>query len=212
MYKPELLFVTGPNASGKSSFIRTHTSQLSHFDIIMPDVYKSRTLEVFEKSLKENKNIALETVFNDVKIKDWIDKAKSYGYHTTMIALFLNNPQDSLNRANQRRINEYGLAISKDTVLLNFNENFKNVAQYYFYFDTAEFIYTGANNENLSVMAFEGQTLIRYQSNDFHFIKMFADYAYKKERLDKPSYEVITLNINYSKPSDNQEQGRRFKI
>lgn len=66
-----------------------------------------------------------------------------------MVALFLNNPTDSLNRSDNRRINEKGLAISKDTVLLNFNENFKNVARYYFYFDMVDFIYTGANNENL---------------------------------------------------------------
>jgi predicted ABC-type ATPase len=168
----------------------------------MPDVYRGRTYEVFQKSLNEKHNIALETVFNDAVIKDWIDLAKNQGYHTRMIALFLNHPLDSLDRANQRRINENGIAISKDTVLLNFNENLKNVAQYYFYFDSADFIYTGTHNDNLNVMTFEGQTLARYQSNDFAYIKMFADYAYQSERLDKESYDAITLKNNYQKPNN----------
>lgn len=37
---PELIFVVGPNAAGKSSFIRTRLVQLQDFEIIMTDVSK----------------------------------------------------------------------------------------------------------------------------------------------------------------------------
>ena len=213
MDKPELVFVTGPNASGKSSFIRTRISQLATFDIIMPDVYKSRTFQVFERSLKSRNDIALETVFNEQRYKDLIDKAKNAGYHTRLIALFLNNPQNSLDRSNQRRINENGLPISKGNVLVNFNENFKNVAYYYFYFDQADFIYTGINNENLNIMTFQEQTLIKYQHNEFSYIKQFAEFSYVKDRLTKDAFDIISLNNDYSKNLNfKDDESRRFKL
>ena len=213
MDKPELLFVAGPNASGKSSFIRTRISQLPSFDMIMPDVYKSRTFEVFEKSLKNRNDIALETVFNNERYKELIDKAKNSGYHTRLIALFLNSPQDSLDRSNQRKINENGLPISKGNVLLNFNENFKNIAFYYFYFDQADFIYTGAHNENLNIMTFQEQSLIRYQHTELSFIKQFAEFSYVKDRLTKEAFDIISLNKDYSKNSSlKEDDGRRFRL
>ena len=213
MDKPELVFVTGPNASGKSSFIRTRISQLATFDIIMPDVYKSRTFEVFENSLKSRNDIALETVFNEQRYKNLIDKARNAGYHTRLIALFLNNPQDSLDRSNQRRVNENGLPISKGNVLLNFNENFKNVAYYYFYFDQTDFIYTGTNNENLNIMTFQEQALIRYQYNEFSYIKQFAEFSYVKDRLTKEAFDIISLNNDYSKNLNfKDDESRRFKL
>jgi len=213
MDKPELVFVTGPNASGKSSFIRTRISQLATFDIIMPDVYKSRTFEVFENSLKSRNDIALETVFNEQRYKNLIDKARNAGYHTRLIALFLNNPQNSLDRSNQRRVNENGLPISKGNVLLNFNENFKNVAYYYFYFDQTDFIYTGTNNENLNIMTFQEQALIRYQYNEFSYIKQFAEFSYVKDRLTKEAFDIISLNNDYSKNLNfKDDESRRFKL
>lgn len=47
MPKPELLFVVGCNAAGKPSFIRTRINNLDGFEIIMTDVYKGRSKEVF---------------------------------------------------------------------------------------------------------------------------------------------------------------------
>ena len=36
------IFVTGCNAAGKSSLIRTRLSEFSDYEVIMTDVYKSR--------------------------------------------------------------------------------------------------------------------------------------------------------------------------
>ena len=57
MTQPELFVVTGPNVAGKSSFIRSRINDFSEFEIIMTDVYKSRTSEVFTNSIKSNKSI-----------------------------------------------------------------------------------------------------------------------------------------------------------
>ncbi|MEO9053237.1 MAG: hypothetical protein ABI280_15665 [Ginsengibacter sp.] len=50
MTRPELIFVAGCNASGKSTFIRTRLNELSRFEIIMADAYKGRTKEIFLKA------------------------------------------------------------------------------------------------------------------------------------------------------------------
>ena len=71
MRKPELVFIAGCNAAGKSSFIRTRINELSGFEIIMTDVYKGRSKEVFKKALGSGTDIVLETVFNDFSFKTW---------------------------------------------------------------------------------------------------------------------------------------------
>ena len=133
-----------------------------------------------------------------------------------MVQLFLDSPNDSLDRANRRRVFENGLAISKDTVLINFNENFKNFAHYYFYFNKVDLIFNGGINEAINLMTFQGMDLIRYLNNDFDFIKKFAQYAYRNDRLHKNAFDIIVANQSYPKVIDKQEQeskqNRRFNI
>ena len=45
MGNPELIFIVGCNAAGKSSFIRTRLNELANFEIIMTDVSKGRSKE-----------------------------------------------------------------------------------------------------------------------------------------------------------------------
>ena len=76
-----------------------------------------------------------------------------------------------------------------------------------------DFIYTGANNENLNVMTFEGQEIIRLQTTKFHYIRKFIDFAFSQERLSKESFDIINANKNYSKTlSQVEERVRRFKM
>ena len=49
MGKLDLIFITGCNAAGKSSLIRTHLSLFPEFEVIMTDVYKGRSTEVFKE-------------------------------------------------------------------------------------------------------------------------------------------------------------------
>lgn len=62
MDQPELFVITGPNAAGKSSFIRSRLNDFSGFEIIMTDVYKDRTREVFSKAIQLKKSIVFATV------------------------------------------------------------------------------------------------------------------------------------------------------
>jgi uridine kinase len=51
MENPDLIFITGCNAAGKSSLIRTHLSVFPDYEVIMTDVYKGRSQEVFKETV-----------------------------------------------------------------------------------------------------------------------------------------------------------------
>src|ERR1700722_19617963 len=148
MERPELIFVTVCNAAGKSSLIRTHLSLFPDFEVIMTDVYKVRSHEVFKEAVSERKSIILETPFNNEGFKNLIDLSRNSGYQSTLIVLFLKSFSHSLERVAARRTFENGLYISAEQVEYNFVENFKNVARYFPYFDQAFFIYTGKKDNN----------------------------------------------------------------
>jgi len=71
------------------------------------------------KALSNGQNIIIETVFNDASFKDRVDMARQKDYHTSMIALFLDTPQHSIDRVASRSIEENGLFISGDLVKSN---------------------------------------------------------------------------------------------
>lgn len=54
---PELVFVAGCNAAGKSTFIRTRLNELEDFEVLMTDVYKSRTKDLVRKSIDNGKDV-----------------------------------------------------------------------------------------------------------------------------------------------------------
>jgi len=197
MDRPELLFVTGCNAAGKSSLIRTHLSQFPDYEIIMTDVYKSRAGEVFKESVKRRKNIILETPFNNEGFKNLIDLSKNEGYQATLIVLFLKSPSHSLERVAARRTFENGLYISAEQVEYNFIENFKNVARYSPYFDQAFFIYTGKKDKNELIMSFHGNRLSEYKSSDFVYIQKFAEFAFRLQRVSQEDFDIIAANADY---------------
>jgi predicted ABC-type ATPase len=197
MEKPELIFIAGCNASGKSTFIRTRLNELSGFEIVMADVYKGRTKEVFTEALNKKKNIILETVFNDESFKNLIDMAIKADYQTSLVVLFLDSIEESVNRVAIRAIQQSGLIISGSNVTINFNESFKNVATYFFYFDTSDFIYTGTGGKNINIMQFKKGNLSAYYSNNLRYPQNFAHFSFSKGRLNETAYNIITTNIDY---------------
>src|SRR6185312_12849679 len=108
---PELTIVAGPNAAGKSSFIRTRINELEGCELIMTDVYKSRTTAIFHEALTNRKDIVLETVFNDPMFKDLVDEARNAGYHTSLVVLFLDSIDQSIKRVAFRSLEQNGLQI-----------------------------------------------------------------------------------------------------
>jgi len=205
MGQPRFIFVAGCNASGKSSFIRTRLNQLSDFEIIMTDVYKSRSKEVCEQALLNGRDIILETPFNEESFKDLIDLARNRGYYTSLIVLFLDNPQQSIDRVANRILEQNGLYISGKNVRWNFNESFKNVAQYFFYFDRSDFVYTGVVNDNRLIMSFRKGSIANYCLNELEYPQKFADFSHHWQRLGESTYNIIKANQDYR--NENLELG-----
>jgi predicted ABC-type ATPase len=197
MNNPELIFIAGPNAAGKSSFIRTRINDLDGCEIIMTDVYKGRSKEVFAQALAVKKDIILETVFNDSSFITLVDEARNAGYHTSLIVLFLDSIQHSIDRVAFRSIEQNGLSISGENIRINFNESFKNIAQYFFYFDRTDFIYTGITGMNKEIMGFNKSILRFYNSNELQYPQKFAQYSLGNNRLSQEAYSIISNNKDF---------------
>lgn len=172
-------------------------SEYPEFQVIMTDVYKSRSREVFIESMKDQKDIILETPFNNENFKDFADLAKGSGYRTYLVVLFLNSPSESFDRVAARHAFEGGLDIPKEEVSYNFTENMKNVAKYYFYFDEAVFIYTGQTRLNQHVMTFTEGRLVEYKPSDLDYIQRFAGYAHSIDRMESRDREIIAMNAPF---------------
>ena len=106
-----------------------------------------------------------------------------------------------------RVIEQNGLYISGNNIKLNFNESFKNVAQYYHYFDRSDFIYTGNANENELLMRFENAGLSLFRKNNLQFPQKFAHYAFQWKRLTEDAYQIIKANEDYRGPDLTYDAG-----
>jgi len=208
---PELVFVAGCNAAGKSTFIRTRLNELEDFEVLMTDVYKSRTKDLVRKSIDNGKDVLIETVFNDASFRDPADYAHNAGYQTSLVVLFLDSIQQSITRVALRGIQQSGITISGNNIRINFNESFKNIANFFFYFDRSDFVYTGEGEVNQLIMSFQNGELIKYYSNDLIYPQNFAKYGFSNGRLDPQVYDIISENKNFQKPSSNQS-GAKFRI
>ncbi len=194
-----MIMVVGCNAAGKSTFIRTRLNELEGFQVFMTDVYKGRTKELVKKAIADSRDILLETVFNDATFKDLVDHARDAGYQTSLIVLFLDTIQQSINRVTLRGTQQSGITISGSNVKINFNESFKNVAMYFFYFDRSDFIYTGVGEVNEPIMSFKKGELLSYNSNNLDYPQKFASYSFRQERLNEVGYKAIVANKDFKR-------------
>lgn len=208
---PELVFVAGCNAAGKSTFIRTRLNELEDFEVLMTDVYKNRTKELVRKSIDNGKDVLIETVFNDASFRDLADYARNAGYKTSLVVLFLDSIQQSITRVALRGIQQSGISISGNNIRINFNESFKNIANFFFYFDRSDFIYTGEGEVNQLIMSFQNGELIKYHNNELIYPQNFAKYGFSNGRLDQQVYDIIIENKDFQKPSSDQS-GAKFRI
>jgi predicted ABC-type ATPase len=212
MNKPELVFVTGCNAAGKSTFIRTRLNELEGFEILMADVYKGRTKDLAKKAIASRKDIIIETVFNDESFKDLVDMARNADYQTSLVVLFLDNLPQSFARVALRGMQQSGITISSGNIKINFNESFKNIATYFFYFDRSDFIYTGTNGINQLVMSFQKTQLLNYHACELNYPQKFASYGMQQGRLNKEAYQIITANKNFKIESIVDSNSKKFKL
>ena len=205
MDRPSLIFIAGCNAAGKSTFIRTRLNELEVFEILMTDVYKSRTKELAKQAIGAGKNILIETVFNDPSFKDIVDEARNAGYQTSLIVLFLDSIQQSNTRVAFRGTQQNGITISGSNVKINFNESFKTIANYFFYFDRSDFIYTGIGEVNQLIMSFQKNELLAYNASELEYPKRFADYSFHNQRLNEDAYQIILTNKDFRSKTANSD-------
>ena len=197
MPKPELIFVAGCNAAGKSSFIRTRLNELGGFSVLMTDVYKSRTKELATAAIASGNSVIIETVFNDLSFRELADQARSAGYLSSLIVLFLDNVGQSKTRSSLRIMQQQGLGLTSGNVQINFNESFKNISNSFFYFDYTNFFYTGEGMLNTSVMSFHQADLLSYTASTLNYPQRFADYTFQQGFLDREAYDIIKANQDY---------------
>jgi len=195
-----LIIVSGCNAAGKSTFIRSRISQFENYCIIMPDVYKSGTYSKFQDAIDRNENIVLENILRDDEVFLMLKKAKKQKYTITLFQLFIKPPSFSMERVSFWSINENGSNIDKFAVQMNFETNFKNVANAYYLFDNAYFLHTGTINENQLIVKFENGILVEYYNNELSWIQYFSDYVISiGKNLD--NFERIKHNKDFNSKS-----------
>lgn len=127
------------------------------------------------------------------------------------MVLFLDSIQQSITRVALRGIQQSGIIISGSNIRINFNESFKNIANFFFYFDRSDFIYTGEGEVNQLIMSFQNGELIKYHNNELIYPQNFAKYGFSNGRLDQQVYDIIIENKDFQKPSSDQS-GAKFRI
>jgi len=110
---------------------------------------------------------------------------------------FFRLPLHSIARVANRTLESNGLHISGNNINLNFNESFKNIARYFFYFDKTDFIYTGNADQNSLIMSFRKSELVSFTACDLDFPQKFADYAFRGDRSNDDADAIIKANQNY---------------
>lgn len=60
-------------------------------------------------------------------------------------------------------------------------------------------------------MSFQNGELLKYHSNELIYPQNFAKYSFNNGRLDPQTYDIITENKNFHKPSPDQSKAK-FKI
>lgn len=197
MSKPELIFVVGCNAAGKSTFIRTRLVELQDYQILMTDVYKARTKHLATLAITMRENVIIETVFNDASFMDLVDLAHQHDYHTSLVVIFLDNLTQSRTRVAIRGMQQSGITISGSNIEINFVESFKNVAKYFYHFDRTDFIYTGEGSENHLIMKFERDALQFYSGNELVYPQKFATYSFQNGHLNITDRDIIIRNSDF---------------
>ena len=148
------ILITGPNASGKTSFIYNNVDKLARYEVVIPDIINANfkkqqyphfasAFDVIEHKVKSalsnQKNLLFEAVFQSEALKETLTEIGESGYYMTMYHLLLPDYNKSQDRVAKRNM-KGGMHIAKDSVFENYYENLKNVAASIYLFNKAYFI------------------------------------------------------------------------
>jgi predicted ABC-type ATPase len=136
----ELLIIGGPNGSGKTtfakSFLKDYKYEFLNADEIARELSKngsragniSSGKEYFkriEKLKSKNKSIILESTLSGLFLKKMIQEFKKKNYLITIIFVYLNNPEISINRI-KVRVSKGGHHVPDEDVKRRFERGINN--------------------------------------------------------------------------------------
>jgi predicted ABC-type ATPase len=162
---PELIIIAGCNGSGKSTFASSFLPEgITSFDYdrlfleyynSLPDselreqFAKDATTNEFEfsisKALQNKTDFCYETNFDSLPIF-WAEKFKEHGYQLNLIFFCLENQAIAKHRV-QVRTEFKGHFVNDTTIDLKWKAGYKNVNEYYRFFDNILFVDNSKHNE-----------------------------------------------------------------
>lgn len=207
-----LIIVSGPNASGKTTLVEKNQKYLiaNNFDIILPDkILKYATSltdrpavigEYIDNAISSNKNILIETPFQNQPFMSRIQEIKKLGYETSLYQVYLTDTQESINRVDDRFI-DGGLNIGDEQVLDNYHSNYKSISNIFHKFNHAYFIDNTKDKDFQLTAQFQSGKLELLKTTDSSYLKEFFKACYKNKIISASDLKIIAANQDYDKTS-----------
>jgi predicted ABC-type ATPase len=142
MPKPRLVMIVGGNGAGKSTYfdlyIKPKGLPFINADLIAKDLFADQAQQYSRKAAKvaedaryqlliDKESFCFETVFSHSSKIDFLAQAKAVGYHITMIAIYLVDPQLNCARVGSRVV-DGGHSVPEEKILSRIPRTTNNIA------------------------------------------------------------------------------------
>lgn len=199
---PNLIVIAGCNGAGKSTYASSFLpDRLTSFDYdklyfenysVLPDselrekFARDKTNKSFENSVKqaiENKtDFCYETNFDAIPIH-WPEKFKDHGYVINLIFFCLDNKEIAIQRVEERA--EFkGHFVDRATIELKWKAGYKNLNEYYPFFDNILLVDNSVPKEVYSnlLQIEQGEIVMMVNKLPDYFERRFPDIYRKIEK------------------------------
>lgn len=204
-----LIIVAGPNASGKTTLVERNQDYLTanNFDIILPDkIFKFATSltdrpavidEFIENAITAQKNIIIETPFQNQPFISRIQEIKKKGYETSLYQVYLSNIKESIKRV-EFRFQKGGMYIGDQQVAENYAANFKSISNVFHKFNHAYFLDNAMGKDFTLTAQFQSGKLEKLKATDSTYLKEFFKACYSNKTISASDLKIIAANQDYN--------------
>jgi len=131
------LIVAGANGSGKTTFAKEFIKEFSHFIYLNADEIKFNEqvteinagkifLKRLKNSIKEKKDILIETTLSGKYIFNVVNEAKKNGYEIKLIYIFLRNVFENVKRVEIRAKSKEGHFVKEEDIIRRYKRSLEN--------------------------------------------------------------------------------------